>query len=77
MGYVSILAIILLVAFMFYVVDAVAKMGADVKLIASYVKQQQQKRMVASKALTATAASNASDASNASNASNAVATAST
>ena len=55
MGYASTLAICLLVAFMFYIVDAVTKMSADVRLVASYVKQQQQRRTASSKAVAAAA----------------------
>ena len=37
-------ALAMLTAFLFYIVDAVTKMAADVKIVASYVKQQQQKK---------------------------------
>lgn len=42
MSYVSIFALMMLVAFLFYIIDAVTKMSNDVKLVASYVQQQQR-----------------------------------
>ena len=44
MGYFSIFAIVMLTAFLFYMVDAVSKLSNDVKLVASYVQQKQRQK---------------------------------
>lgn len=41
MGYVSLFALAMLVAFMFFIIDSVSKMASEIKLILSWVKQQQ------------------------------------
>jgi hypothetical protein len=49
MGFFVILAMVILVGFLFYTIDVMTKVQADVQLVAAYVKQQQQKRAAASK----------------------------
>ncbi len=56
MGLISVLALVIMTGFLFYTIDTMTKIQADVRLVASYVKQQQQKRVAASKAVAAVAA---------------------
>ena len=55
MGIFVILALIILVGFLFYTIDVMTKVQADVQLIAAYVKQNQQKRAAVSKPVVSSA----------------------
>lgn len=41
MGYVSFFALAMLTAFLFFIIDSVSKMASDVKIVLSWVKQNQ------------------------------------